>query len=388
MSCAVIVAAVRSPIGCFLGKLSSLSAVALGAHVIKSLVERSKVLKQDIDEVIMGQVLQGGTGQAPARQAMLLAGLLPKTSATTVNKVCGSGLKAIMMGADAIALDHASLVIAGGMESMSNAPYILAKARQGYRMGHETIYDLMLHDGLLDPYSGHHMGGFAERCGQKYHFSREEQDDYAKASYLLAKEAHDHFIHEIAPITISHKGLDTIVDSDEEVTRFQPEKMSHLKPAFAPKGNVTAANASKINDGAAALLLMSEGRASSYPHQFRIRAYECYAHEPSWFTTAPIMAITSVLKKAKLNIHDIDLFEINEAFSVVAMAAIKELNLSRDKVNVFGGAIALGHPIGCSGARLVVTLINALTQRDKRLGCVAICLGGGEALAMIIERIC
>jgi acetyl-CoA C-acetyltransferase len=389
MPSAMIVSSARTPIGSFLGSLSHFSAIELGALAIDAVIKKSQSSKNEIDQVIMGHVLQGGCGQAPARQALLKAGLLSSVSATTVNKVCGSGLKAVMMAADAILLQQAQVVVAGGMESMSNAPYLLPNARAGFRMGNQTLLDLMLYDGLLDPYSGAHMGSFADACASKYNFTREEQDNFAKQSYLKAQNAKADFADEIIPVKVMNKVGELEIINDEEPTRFNPEKMLKLKPAFSPDGTVTVANASKINDGAAALLVMSEEKAVDFNNnnKTRIVAYDCYAHDPAWFTTAPIMAITSVLKKAGLTIEDIDLFEINEAFSVVTMAAITDLKLDPSKVNVFGGAVALGHPIGCSGARLVVTLINALEKRSKHLGLIAICLGGGEALAMIIERV-
>lgn len=388
MKSAVIVSASRTPIGSFLGNLSSLSAPELGSVAIDAAIARAGLDKNQVDQVIMGQVLQGGVGQAPARQASLGAGLPSSVPCTTVNKVCGSGLKAIMMGADAIALGHSTVVVAGGMESMSNAPYILKNARQGFRMGDHKAIDLMIHDGLLDPYSHSHMGSFGDLCAREYKFSRAEQDAYALESYRRAQKAQSFFADEIVPVVIKNKSQTISITQDEEPSRFVPEKIPALKPAFGNDGTVTAANASKINDGAAAVVMVADDEALAHTSRVRGRVvgYQTYAHDPAWFTTAPVMAIKAVLKQTSLSIADIDLFEINEAFSVVAMTAIKELGLNPNTVNVFGGAVALGHPIGCSGARLVVTLLNALEKHNKRLGCVAVCLGGGEAVAMVIER--
>lgn len=389
MKSAVIVSASRTPIGSFLGSLSSVSAVELGAVAIGAAITKAGIDKKQIHQVIMGQVLQGGVGQAPARQAALGAGLPSSVGCTTVNKVCGSGLKAIMMAADAIALGHSNIVVAGGMESMSNAPYVLKNARQGLRMGDHKAVDMMIHDGLLDPYSQSHMGTFGDLCAREYKFSRAEQDAYALESYRRAQKAADFFADEIVPVVIKSKGESKTVAKDEELSRFVPEKIPALKPAFGNDGTVTAANASKINDGAAAVVMMAEHEAFAHKSGVRARivGYQTYAHDPAWFTTAPVMAIKAVLKQTSLGVADIDLFEINEAFSVVAMTAIKELGLDPHSVNVFGGAVALGHPIGCSGARLVVTLLNALEKYNKRLGCVSVCLGGGEAVAMVIERV-
>jgi acetyl-CoA C-acetyltransferase len=387
----VIVGGARTPIGSFLGSLSSLSAPQLGSVAIEAAINKAHIHKNDIHQVIMGQVLQGGVGQAPARQASLGAGLSSAIPCTTVNKVCGSGLKAIMMAADAIALGQSSVVVAGGMESMSNAPYLLPNARAGFRMGDHKAVDLMIHDGLLDPYSKAHMGIFGDLCARTYQFTRAQQDDYAKNSYqrAIAAQQQGYFNDEIATVVIKAKGESIPITKDEEPERFRPEKMAALKAAFEAEGTVTAANASKVNDGAAAVVVMSEAEArlKKLPAKARIIAYKTFAHDPQWFTTAPVMAIKAVLNDASLDVAAIDLFEINEAFSVVAMTAIKELALDKNRVNVFGGAVALGHPIGSSGARLVVTLLNALEKHNKRLGCVSVCLGGGEAVAMIVERL-
>lgn len=387
----VILTGARTPIGSFLGSLSSIPATALGSLAIKAAVSKSKIDTNLIEQVIMGQVLQGGSGQAPARQASLGAGLSNKISCTTVNKVCGSGLKAIMMGADAIALGASSAVVSGGMESMSNAPYILPQARVGFRMGNNIAVDLMLHDGLFDPYGRLPMGGFGDRCAKEHGFSREDQDRYAHESYqnALLAQKEGIFNDEIATVEIKSKAGSLVVGQDEEPSRYQPDKMAALRPAFNEAGTVTVANSSKISDGAAALVLMEEelAKAERLPAALRIVAQATYAHEPEWFTTAPALAIKKALKQANLYPKDIDLYEINEAFSVVAMTAIKELSIKRDQVNIFGGAVSLGHPIGCSGARLMVTMLNALKKRQKSLGCVSLCLGGGEAVAMIVERV-
>lgn len=387
----VILAGARTPIGSFLGSLSSIPATALGSLAIKAAVAKSKIDTSFIDQVIMGQVLQAGSGQAPARQASLGAGLSNKISATTVNKVCGSGLKAIMMGADAIALGDSRAVVSGGMESMSNAPYMLPQARTGFRMGNNIAVDLMLHDGLFDPYGRLPMGGFGDRCAKEYGFSREDQDRYSHESYqnALLAQKEGMFSDEIAVVEIKNKTGSQIVSQDEEPSRYQPDKMAALRPAFNEAGTVTVANSSKINDGAAALVLMEEelAKAERMPQALRIISHATFAHEPEWFTTAPSFAIKKALKQANLSSKDIDLYEINEAFAAVSMIAIKELSLKRDQVNIFGGAVSLGHPIGCSGARLMVTMLNALKKRQKSLGCVSLCLGGGEALAMIVERV-
>lgn len=391
MKRAVIVSGARTPIGSFLGALSPIEATGLGAFAIEGALKRAHLEAKDVEEVIMGQVLQGGAGQAPARQAALGGGLLSSTPCSTINKVCGSGLKAVMMAEDAILLGRSQVVVAGGMESMSNAPYILQKARAGFRMGSHTVLDMMIHDGLFDPYGHSHMGSFGDMCAREYQFSREEQDNFAHESYRRANDAREKgwSKDEIVPVTVKIKGETNTVSIDEEPFRYKPEKLATLRPAFDADGTVTAANASKINDGAAALVIMGEDEAKKRGSSIkaRILASASYAHAPQWFTTAPINAIREVLNRASLAAAAIDLFEINEAFSVVALAAMKELSLPHERVNIFGGAVALGHPIGCSGARVLITLLNALEKNDKRIGCVSICLGGGEALAMIVERV-
>lgn len=391
MKNAVIVGAARTPMGSFLGNLASLEATVLGSVAIKGALKDAGLKPDQVDEVIMGQVLQGGTGQAPARQAALGAGISSKTPCTTVNKVCGSGMKAVMMAAQSIRLGESNIVVAGGMESMSNAPYILPKARQGLRMGDGQIVDLMIKDGLFDPYGHAHMGNFGELCAHEKKFSREAQDEYAHQSYLKALKAEKEGLlnGEITPVVIKVKGQEKTISVDEEPSRYMPEKFASLKPAFDEKGTITAANSSKISDGAAALLVASDEAVKSFglKSKARIIASATFAQDPEWFTTAPVNAIKMAAKNASVDIKNIEYFEINEAFSVVAMNAIKELDLDPSHVNVFGGAIALGHPIGCSGARLLVTLLNALKVNKARLGCASLCLGGGEAVAMIIERV-
>ncbi len=382
---AVIVSRARTPIGSFQGNLSGLSAPKLGAVAIQAALQRAGVSPGDVNEVIMGEVLTAGVGQAPARQASIFAGIPTSVPCTTVNKVCGSGLKAIMMARQSIQLGEANVCVAGGMESMSNAPYLLPTFRKGARMGDQTAIDSMFADGLLDPYSSSLMGVFAEQCVSKYHFSREAQDAYARESYkrALAAQKAGYFANEIAPVQ-----TDRSVDEDEEPARFSPEKISLLKPVFSKDGTVTAANASKIDDAAAAVIVMSEGEAKrrGLKPLAKIVSTATFAQDPAWFTTAPVGAIQLALKRAGMSVSDVDLFEINEAFAAVAMAAMQELNLSHDKVNVWGGAISLGHPLGCSGARIVVTLLSAMEERGVRVGCAAVCLGGGEAVAMVLSR--
>jgi acetyl-CoA C-acetyltransferase len=386
----VIVGAARTPIGSFLGTLSSLSAPKLGSIAIKAALERAGVAPELVQQVIMGNVLQGGVGQAPARQAGIGAGVPVSAGAVTVNKVCGSGLKAIMYAANDIRCDEYDLAVAGGMESMSNAPFILPQARTGYRMGNGKVVDLMIHDGLWDPYGDKHMGSCAETCVEKYHFTREEQDDFSRESYRRAQDAvkGGKFKEEIAAVEIVGKKGTSIVIDDEEPFSAPLDKMGTLKPAFKKDGGtVTAANASKINDGAAAVVVTSAEFAAknNLKPLARIVAQASSAQEPEWFTTAPALAIKLVLERANLTMEQIDLVEVNEAFAAVAMAAMKDANIPHDKINVHGGAVAIGHPIGASGARLIVTLIHALRDRGLKRGLAAICIGGGEAAAMIIE---
>lgn len=386
----VIVSVARTPMGAMLGSLTSQAAHQLGAVAIKAAVERAGLSPEQIDEVIMGNVLQAGQGQAPARQATLGAGLPKSVAATTIHKVCGSGMKAAMFAHDIIKAGSVDVVVAGGQESMSNAPYLLLRGREGYRYGHSTVYDHMALDGLEDAYqSGTAMGVFAESCVDKYSFSREEQDAFALESLRRARAASEDgsFKFEIAPVTISGRKGDTIVDTDESPQRAMPEKIPGLRPAFKKDGTITAANASSISDGAAALVLMRESKAKELGCQplAKIVAHTSHSHEPEWFTTAPVGAVQKLLQKTGWNIEDVDLFEINEAFAVVTMAAMKELNIPHDKVNVYGGATALGHPIGASGARLIATLIAALKQKNLKKGIATLCIGGGEAVAMAVE---
>jgi acetyl-CoA C-acetyltransferase len=371
--------------------LSTVPAIKLGSIAISGALRASMLDALHVDEVIMGQVLQGGVGQAPARQASLGANLSPHIPCSTINKVCGSGLKAVMLANDHIALGQARAIVAGGMESMSNAPYILPGARAGFRMGSQMALDLMIHDGLFDPYGQAHMGSFGDLCAKTLQVSREEQDNYAHESYKRALFAQKNglFAKEIVPVEIVHKGSSKQIVDDEEPSRYLPEKFAQLKPVFSTEGSTTPANASKVSDGAAALVVAEEGFAREHklPIAARIITSATFAQEPEWFTTAPIKAIEKVLKMASLSVADVDIYEINEAFSVVAIAAIKELGIKHERVNVFGGAVSLGHPIGSSGARLLVTLVTALKHHNKRFGCVALCLGGGEAVAMLIEKL-
>ena len=388
----VILGGARTPIGSFQGVLSSLPAPRLGAVAIKCALENSGVSADQVQQVIMGNVLQGGVGQAPARQAGIFAGVPVGAGAVTVNKVCGSGMKAVMYAANDIRCGEYDLAVAGGMESMSNAPYALPQARGGYRMGNGKMIDLMIHDGLWDPYGDKHMGNCAEACVTKYTFSREEQDEYSLQSYLRAQEAirTGKFRKEIAIVEIEGKKGKSVVVDDEEPFAAPLEKMKTLKPAFIREGGtVTAANASKINDGAAAMVVTSAEFAekNNLKPIARIVAQVTAAQEPEWFTTAPGKAIDLVLRRANMSADDVDLFEVNEAFAAVALAAMKDANIPHEKLNVHGGAVALGHPIGASGARILITLIHALQDRGKKYGLAAICIGGGEAGAMIVETL-
>lgn len=387
----VIVAAKRTPIGNLLGALSSLSAPQLGAYAHRAAIEASGLSPSDIDEVLSGCVLQAGIGQAPARQAAKLANIPDAIGATTLNKMCGSGMKAVMLGHDLILANSAEIVLASGMESMSQAPYLLPKARAGYRMGHGELKDHMFLDGLEDVYEpGKLMGCFAEATAKKYQFSRQAQDEFAMDSMTKALNASQNgaFKQEIVPITVQNRKEKLIISSDEGPDENKLQKIPKLKPAFAEDGTVTAANSSSISDGAASLILMSAEQAQKRGLQplAKIIAHASHAKAPEWFTTAPICAIQDVLKKASWGVPDVDLFEINEAFAVVTMAAIHELKLDAEKVNIHGGACALGHPIGASGARILVTLLHALIQQNKKRGVAALCIGGGEATAIAIER--
>lgn len=386
-----IVGAARTPIGSFMGALADISAPELGAVAIKAALERAGIDPDAVDETYMGNVLTAGVGQAPARQAAKAAGIPNKVPATTINKVCGSGLQAVILGMKSIALGDANIVVAGGMESMSTAPYLLPKARSGYRMGHGRVVDSMIQDGLWDPYNDSHMGQAGELCAREFGYSREQQDAFAKVSYQRALKAQQSgaFVEEIAPVAVKTARIESVVAQDEEPGRANLEKMPKLQPVFDPKGTITAANASSINDGGAALVLASAGQVSALGLKplARIVAYAGHAQAPEWFTTAPVGAINNVLARAKLIIQDIDLVEINEAFAVVPMACMQQVNIDHAKVNIHGGAVALGHPIGASGARILITLLYALQARDAKRGLASICIGGGEALAVVIERV-
>jgi acetyl-CoA C-acetyltransferase len=386
---AVILSAQRTPVGSFQGVLSTVPAPKLGATAIAAALSQSQVSADLIDEVIMGEVLTAGVGQAPARQAAIYAGIKNSARCMTINKVCGSGLKAVMLAADSIALGHSNYVIAGGQENMSLAPHLLENSRQGFRMGPGTLTDSMVKDGLWDPYNNFHMGNAAELCVSEYKISREEQDQFAINSYKKAQNAQQSkmFEKEIAGVAITDKkGTQTIL-IDEEPGKAMFEKMPGLKPAFDKAGTITAANASKINDGAAALVITSEAEAQKKGIKplAKIITHATNAHDPKWFTTAPVGAIKQALSQAQLKVSDIDLWEINEAFAVVTQVAIKELNIAPERVNVHGGAIAIGHPIGGSGARILTTLIHALKTHNKKRGLATLCIGGGEAVALIVE---
>ncbi|MEO8217416.1 MAG: acetyl-CoA C-acyltransferase [Acidobacteriota bacterium] len=386
----VILGAARTPIGSFQGALSSLSAPKLGAAAIRCALENSGVQPDQVQNVIMGNVLQAGVGQAPARQAAIAAGIPVSAGAITLNKVCSSGLRAVMSAANDIRCEEYELAVAGGMESMSNAPYALPAARSGFRMGNARAIDLMIHDGLWDPYGDKHMGNCAESCVEKYQFTREEQDAFALESYRRAQDAvkEGRFKREIGVVTIEGKKGTSMVVDDEEPFAAPLEKMASLKPAFKRDGGtVTAANSSKLSDGAAALVITSAEYAerNGWKPIARIVAQATMSQEPEWFTTAPGGAIRKVLDKAGLSIGEMDLVEVNEAFAAVALATMKDAGIPADKINVNGGAVALGHPIGASGARILVTLLSALADRGLKRGLVAICNGGGEATSMIVE---
>ena len=387
----VIASACRTPIGSFQGILSGLTAPQLGSVAIREAVRRAGISPQRVEEVFMGCVLTAGVGQAPARQAAILSGIPNSTTCTTINKVCGSGLKSVMLGAITIMAGEADVVVAGGMESMSNTPYMLEKARRGYRMGDGKIVDSMVKDGLWDVYSDFHMGDAAELCARKYNITREAQDEYAAMSYRRALEAMDkgYFKDEIVSVQVKAKdGSIIAVEEDEEPRKAKFEKMAQLKPAFQPEGTVTAANASKLNDGAAAVVLMAEefAQENNIRPIAKILSQASFAHAPEWFTTAPIYLIQKLLRKSGLEKEGIDLFEINEAFAVVSIVAKQTLDLDIEKVNINGGAVALGHPIGASGTRILTTLIYAMQRKNSHKGLAAICIGGGEAAGIIVER--
>lgn len=381
----------RTAIGGFGGAFADTPAPALGSTVIRAALERAEVGVDQVDEVVFGNVLSAGLGQNVARQAAIGAGLPNTVGATSVNKVCGSSLKAVMLAAQAIQCGDASVVVAGGTENMSRAPYLLEKARTGYRMGHGELIDSMIRDGLWDVYNNVHMGMCGDQCAARYSFTREQQDDFAIASYkrALAAQAGGAFAAEIVPVEVRSGKATATITEDEEPKRFNEDKFRQLRPAFGKEGTVTAGNASSVNDGAAAIVVLSADKVRSLgvKPQARILGYSTASMEPEWFTLAPIGAIRKLLDSLSLKAADVDLYEINEAFSAVTLAAMKELSIPHDRVNVFGGAVALGHPIGASGARVLVTLLNAMKQRDARVGLASLCIGGGEAVAMAVERV-
>jgi acetyl-CoA C-acetyltransferase len=385
----VIVGAKRTPIGAMQGKFNNVAASDLGATAIKAAVEQAGVKPGEVDDLIFGCVLQAAQGQAPARQAAIKAGLANTTPATTVNKMCGSGMKAAMMAFDELSTGNATIVVAGGMESMTNAPHMLPKSRAGYRYGHQQMLDHMAFDGLEDAYCGKPMGHFADATAKKYGFSREDMDAYARTSTERALRASKsgEFKDEIAPVTVKGRAGDEIVDTDETPFNVKLEKIATLRPAFNKDGTVTAATSSSISDGAAALVMMTESEAKKRGAKplARMLASASNAHEPEWFTTAPVGAIEKVLKKAGWKASEVDLFEVNEAFAVVAMAAMKDVGIDPAKINVNGGAVALGHPIGATGARIITTLIYALKKRGLKKGVAALCIGGGEGTAVALE---
>lgn len=388
----VITSYSRTPIGSFGGKLATVSATKLGAHAIKSAISKSKIKPSQVEEVYMGNVISAGLGQAPARQAAIFAGLDQNTPCTTINKVCASGMKSIMIAAQSIKSGEKDIVVAGGMENMSNIPFYLEKARKGYRLGHGQITDGLVLDGLTDVYNQTHMGVCGELCAEEMNITKEEQDNFAIQSYEKSKDAWEKklFESEVSPIEIpQRRGEPLVVNEDEEFRNINFEKFKNLRPVFKKEGTITAGNASTLNDGAAAIVLMSEEKAKELNIKpiAKIISYADASQEPEWFTTAPAKAIPKALEKANLNKNDIDYWELNEAFSVVGIANIKKLELDPEKVNIFGGAVSLGHPLGCSGARIIVTLLNILEKKGAKIGGAGICNGGGGASAMIIENI-
>ena len=388
----VIAGAARTPMGGFQGELSSLAASTLGGAAIAAALADAGAKPGDVDELLMGNVLPAGQGQAPARQAGFHAGLGEEVPATTLNKMCGSGMKAVMLAHDQLKAGNGSVIVAGGMESMSNAPYLLPKMRAGARLGHSEVKDHMFLDGLEDAYEpGRLMGSFAEDCAEKYQFTREEQDAYAIRSLegALAAQKEGRFAREIAPVTVRSRNGETVVTSDEQPRNARPDKIPNLKPAFRKDGTITPANASSISDGAAALVLMREEDAERQGLTIRARilGHASHAQAPAWFSTAPIPAMRKLMEQVGWQVNDIDLWEINEAFAVVPMAAEREMGIPRERLNIHGGACALGHPIGASGARILVTLLNALESHGLKRGMAGICIGGGEGTALAIERI-
>jgi acetyl-CoA C-acetyltransferase len=382
---------VRTPIGAFCGSLAEVPAPALGSVAVKAALQRAGVPAEQIDEVIFGNVLSAGLGQNLARQAAIGAGLSSAVGATTVNKVCGSSLKAVMLAAQSIRDGDAEIVVAGGAENMSAAPYLLPKARSGYRMGNGEIVDSMIRDGLWDVYNDVHMGTCGDRCAEKFGFSRQQQDDFAVASYQRAIDAQKKclFGTEIAPVEVASRRATVTVDKDEGPARFNEEKLRGLSPAFAKNGTITAGNASSINDGASAVVVISKEKASelNVTPQARVLGSATFSREPEWFTLAPIGAIARLLERLGLSADEVDLFEVNEAFAVVPMAVMKDLRIPHEKMNVHGGAVALGHPIGASGTRILATLVSAMKQRQARIGVASLCIGGGEAVAMAVQAV-
>ncbi|MEC8147552.1 MAG: acetyl-CoA C-acyltransferase [Pseudomonadota bacterium] len=388
----VISGLARTPMGGMQGMFSTLSASKLGTYAVKGALQRSGVSVEKIDEIIMGCVLPAGQGQAPARQAAVGADIPVSVPATTINKMCGSGMKSVMMAHDSIGSGNNNLVVAGGMESMTNAPHILPKSRDGLRLGHGSLLDHMFCDGLEDAFDkGRLMGSFAEQCAKKYGFTRQAQDEFAIESLKRAQRAisEGEFEREIQPVTVNSRKGDYTIDEDEQPGKAQLDKIPHLRPAFEKDGSVTAANSSSISDGAAAVILSSEAFAeeNNLSRQAVLLAHTTHAQEPSWFTTAPVMAVKKLLDKVGWGINDVDLFEVNEAFAVVTMAAMKDLEIPHEKINIRGGACALGHPVGASGARIIVTLVHALQDLGLKRGVASLCIGGGEATAVAIELI-
>ncbi len=382
-----LIAGARTPSGSFMGSLSTVVAPSLGATAIKGVIEKAGISVDDVDEVFMGNVLQAGVGQAPARQAAIFSGLPESVPCTTINKVCGSGLETIILAAQTIKAGDNKVVVAGGMETMSLAPHFLPKSRSGYKFGGTELKDAMLWDGLWDVYSDRAMGNCAEETLEELKITREEQDNFAIESFKRAQRATESgaFKKEIVAVTVKGRKGDTIVEEDDGIFNTKFEKIPTLRPAFTKGGTITAANASTINDGAAAVIVVGEDYKDRA--KFKITSYANHAQNPTWFTTAPSEAMRKCLNKAEMTLEQIDLFEINEAFSMVTLATMKELNIAHEKVNIYGGGVSLGHPIGCSGTRIIVTLMNALEANNKKFGMASICIGGGEALAMIIERI-
>lgn len=387
----VIVSASRTPVGSFNGMLSAIPTTQLGSVAIKDAIKKANINPENIDEVIMGNVLAAGEGQAPARQASLGAGVPNSVPCMTINKVCGSGLKAVMLASQSIMVGDSKIVVAGGMENMSLTPHLLEKSRTGYRMGNVQVVDSMVKDGLWDPYNDFHMGTAGEMCVKKEEFTREEQDNFAINSYKKSLNSIEkgYFKDEIAPVEIKDRKGTQVIDQDEQPFKSNLDKIPTLRPVFDKEGTITAANASPINDGASALVVMGSDTAQEMNIKplVKILGYATHAQSPEWFTTAPVEAIKKAVEKANLKIEDIDLFEINEAFAAVTMAAIKELSLDTNKVNVAGGAVALGHALGSSGSRILTTLIHNLKRENKRYGLATLCIGGGEAVAMVVESI-